>query len=89
MCDGREELLKRVTLAGWLLIVVDGAAMAFLVPLALARGFPEAFAAIASSGRLFALIATTCGLVVFFAGKCLLEMLGVPVVRPKDVKQQS
>jgi hypothetical protein len=85
MRDCREELLNRLTLAGWLLLIVDAGAVALVAPILLARLFPGAFALIASSGRLMALICTAFVGVMFFLCKVLLERLGIVVVRGKKV----
>jgi hypothetical protein len=83
MSDCREELLNRLTLAGWLLLIVDAFGVAILAPLVLARLFPDLFALAASSRRLMGVIwVVTVG--AFFAlGKVLLERCGIVVLRGK------
>ena len=83
MRDGREELLDRLTLVGWLLIILNGAAFCVLAPLFLFYVWPDLLQAGGRATR-YAMVATFMagGLPSFLLCKWLVEKCGVTVLKP-------
>ncbi len=83
MRDGREELLERLTLVGWLIVILNGAAFCVLAPLFLFAVWPEVLRVGGQTTRYVMVAAFMAGgLPSFLLCKWLLEKCGVTVLRP-------
>jgi hypothetical protein len=90
MSETREDMLNRLTLAGWLVMVAHMTILSVLAPLVLVNVWPSLMQAGGRpAGYVMAGTFLVLGGVSFFACKWLLGKCGVVLVRPKSPSCES
>ncbi len=81
----KTDLIDRLTLTGWVLLVLLGGIFTVLVPVLLFYVYPAALQAGGRTTR-YAIVATfmALGVPTFLLCKWLLETLGISIARPPD-----